>query len=148
MIGHLQTNKVNRAVEIFDMIQSVDSIKLVGAIDRRAAQIGKIQDCLVEVKVSGEEAKTGLAEEEIEPFLESFSSLKNVRLRGLMAIAPYFENAEDARPYFSRAREIFQKYFVRQPILSMGMSGDFEIAIEEGSSMVRLGNAIFGQRTV
>jgi pyridoxal phosphate enzyme (YggS family) len=155
MAGHLQTNKVARAVEIFDMIQSLDSLKLARAVDRRASQIKKIQDCLAELKVSEEKTKTGLLEEEMESFLSACRPLKNLRLRGLMALAPFLENAENARPYFARAREIFLRFFVRNrefgvenPVLSMGMSGDFEAAIEEGSGMVRIGRAIFGQRTV
>lgn len=154
LIGQLQSNKVNRAVEIFDLIQSVDSAKLIGRIDRRASEIRKIQDCLLEVKVSEEPAKTGLPETELDSFFSSVQSLKHVRILGLMCIPPYFKDPNHARPYFAKSRKIFEKYFVlgrdlgvERPILSMGMSHDFEIAIEEGSTMLRIGTAIFGPRS-
>ena len=147
MIGRLQTNKVNRAVEIFDMIQSVDSLKLAQAIDRRAGQIQKIQDCLVELKVSEEAAKTGLEASVLESFMEQCAALKAIRLLGLMTIAPYFDDPDAARPYFAKARSLFEKFFPNPgSILSMGMSGDFEAAIQEGSTLVRVGTAIFGSR--
>ena len=148
MIGRLQTNKVNRAVEFFDMIQSVDSLKLAQAIDRRAGRTQKVQDCLVELKVSEETAKIGLEEGALESFMEQCAALKSVRLLGLMTIAPYFDDPEGARPYFAKARGLFEKFFPNPgSILSMGMSGDFEAAIEEGSTLVRVGAAIFGERT-
>lgn len=147
MVGHLQRNKVNRAVELFDCIQSVDSTKLIEAIDRRASELGKIQDCLVEVKVSDEPSKQGLPPEELSHFMQFCSSLKNVRLNGMMILAPYFDNAEQVRPYFKKAKEIYDQFFIQHPILSMGMSSDFEIAIEEGSNMVRIGTALFGVRS-
>lgn len=155
LIGHLQRNKVNRAVEIFDCIQSVDSERLAEAIDRRASEIGKVQECLVEIKVSEEETKFGLDPDGLEKFLERAEKLKNLTVSGIMAIAPFFENPELARPYFRRAKEIFGKFFILRPmpyalhpILSMGMSHDFEIAIEEGCNMIRVGSAIFGERSV
>ena len=148
MIGRLQRNKVNRAVEIFDMIQSVDSLKLAQAIDRRAGDLGKVEDCLVELKVSEEKTKSGLEEKDLEFFLKGCESLKRLRLLGLMTLAPFFEDPEESRPYFSRARKIFETHFKDNPnaVLSMGMSGDFEVAIQEGSTMVRIGRAIFGER--
>lgn len=154
MLGHLQTNKVNRAVEIFDCIQSVDSIKLIDAINRRASELNKIQDCLVEVKVSEEPTKYGLSPENLKNLLDYCQSLKNIKIQGLMIMAPFFEDVALARPYFTKARKLFEKFFISDPeprvpnpVLSMGMSSDFEIAIEEGSSMVRIGTAIFGSRT-
>lgn len=153
IIGHLQRNKVNRAIEIFDLVQSVDSLKLVEVVNQRASKIEKVQDCLVEVKVSSEPNKSGLPPEELENFLEFCQNLKNVRIKGLMTIAPYFKEPNESRPYFARARRLFERFFSPvalrsflnncQPILSMGMSSDFETAIEEGSNMVRIGSAIF-----
>ena len=151
LIGHLQSNKVNRAVELFDLIQSVDSIKLIERIDRNAFELKKIQNCLIELKVSQEPAKTGMDETELDAFFEYTESLKNINIQGLMCIAPYFQDLNQTRPYFKKARKIFEKYFIlknkiKNPILSMGMSHDFETAIEEGSTMVRVGTAIFGDR--
>ncbi|OGR87557.1 MAG: YggS family pyridoxal phosphate enzyme [Elusimicrobia bacterium RIFCSPLOWO2_01_FULL_60_11] len=144
MIGRLQSNKANRAVELFDVVQSVDSLKLLGAIDRKAAELRKIQDCFIEIKVSEEHSKGGLAETGIESFLKKTGEFKNIRLAGMMTMAPFFDSPEGARPYFKRARKIFEKSGLSE--LSMGMSGDFEAAIEEGSTMVRVGRAIFGAR--
>lgn len=154
MIGHLQSNKVNRACEVFDAIQTLDSEKLAAAVNRRAAELGKIQECLIEVKVSDEPSKSGAAPDQIEPILQSCSSLKNLRVKGLMCMAPYFEDASASRPYFAKARGIFEKHFVKSSlnssgpaVLSMGMSHDFEAAIQEGSTMVRIGTALFGARS-
>ena len=151
MIGHLQTNKAARAVQLFDVIQSVDSLKLLGSMDRAAGDLKKIQECFIELKVSEEPTKGGLSETEIESFLDKTRELKNIRIAGLMTIAPLFDSSKDARPYFKKARKIFEKLFVDKmepkPELSMGMSSDFETAIEEGSTMVRVGQAIFGPRT-
>ena len=144
-IGRLQRNKVNRAVEIFDCIQSADSLRLLEAIDRRAGELGKTQDCLVEVKISQEPTKSGLPPEELGALLERAKDLKNIRIPGLMCIPPFFEDPEGARPYFARARELAKRHF-QAPVLSMGMSHDFEIAVEEGSTMIRVGTAIFGER--
>lgn len=150
MIGNLQRNKVNRAVEIFDCIQSVNSERLVEAINRRAEQIEKVQSCLVEVKVSEEPSKLGFTPDALEKMLDFSSRLKNVRIEGLMALAPYFQEPEKTRPYFEKAKKLFDRFFSRrsQPVLSMGISSDFEIAIEEGSNMVRIGTAIFGERVL
>ena len=149
LIGHLQTNKVKKAVELFDVIQSVDSVYLLEEINRQAEKIKKIQECFIEIKVSEEEKKYGLNPTELESFMEKATNLKNVKISGLMAIAPYFENPELARPYFRRAKELFDRFCSQlsdlnsQLFLSMGMTGDFEIAIEEGSNMVRIGTGIF-----
>ncbi|PIU83214.1 MAG: YggS family pyridoxal phosphate-dependent enzyme [Elusimicrobia bacterium CG06_land_8_20_14_3_00_38_11] len=152
LIGHLQTNKVKKAVELFDLIQSVDSIYLLEEINRQAEKIKKIQECFIEIKVSQEKTKYGLNPTELEGFMVKAEELKNIKITGLMAIAPYFENPELVRPYFHRAKEIFEQvrsHFLIPasdfPILSMGMTGDFEIAIEEGSNMVRIGTGIFGE---
>ena len=149
MIGRLQSNKIGRAVEIFDVIQSVDSFKLFRAIDLRAFERGKVQKCFVEVKLSLEAAKTGLSETELQDFFKLAKDFKNVRIGGIMMMSPYFDSPESARPYFARGRKIFERLFLDKsgsPELSMGMSGDFEVAIEEGSTMVRIGRAIFGAR--
>ncbi|MBN1622206.1 MAG: YggS family pyridoxal phosphate-dependent enzyme [Endomicrobiales bacterium] len=150
-IGHLQTNKAKKAVELFDVIQSVDSLRLAQEINKSAAKINKIQDCLLEIKVSEEETKFGLSEEEAVSFLSKIEDLKNLRVLGIMAMAPYFDDKESYRPYFKKAKEIFNKIRENSKaadfnILSMGMSNDFEVAIEEGSNMVRIGTAIFGAR--
>lgn len=152
LIGHLQTNKVKKAVELFDVIQSVDSVYLLEEINRQAEKIKKIQECFIEIKISEEETKYGLNPDELEAVLTKAKELKNIKISGLMTIAPYFENLELARPYFRRAKELFDRFYSQlstlnsQLFLSMGMTGDFEIAIEEGSNMVRIGTGIFGER--
>jgi pyridoxal phosphate enzyme (YggS family) len=150
LVGHLQTNKVKYAVEIFDLIHSVDSIKLAKEIDRRSLQFGMITNVLVEVNVSGEETKYGIKPEEVEPFLKEISEFSRTRVRGLMTIAPIAEDKEEVRPYFRKLRELFKEIKskniknVKMDYLSMGMTEDFEVAIEEGANMVRIGRGIFG----
>jgi len=148
-IGHLQTNKAKDAVQLFDLIHAVDSAELVDEIDRQAEKIGKIQRVLVEVKLSEEETKYGMAEDALLPFLERIRGKKHVTVEGLMTIPPFLEDVKRARPYFRRLRELREHAetagFIL-PELSMGMSHDFEMAIEEGSTMVRIGTAIFGER--
>lgn len=153
MIGHLQRNKARRAVELFDCIQSLDSIRLAEAVNRLAAEAGKTQECLAEVKISDDPEKTGLAPRDLQPFLDACAGMKNIQISGLMCIPPYFDNPESTRPFFAKARTIFEKQFLGDPrtravppVLSMGMSHDFEVAIEEGSTMVRIGTALFGER--
>lgn len=149
MVGHLQTNKVREAVKIFDLIQSVDSLRLALEIDKEALRINKIQDILLEVKVSPEATKFGLKPEEIIEVTKEVSGLKNINIKGLMAIAPIADNPEKVRPYFRMLRELqdkinsLQLIAYRLQLLSMGMTDDFETAIEEGSNMVRIGRAIF-----
>ncbi len=150
LIGHLQTNKAKYAVEIFNCIHSVDSIKLAQEIDKRSKQFGKIMDVLVEVNVSGEETKYGIKPEEVEPFLKEISGFPRIRVIGLMTIAPIMEDKEEVRPYFRKFRELSKEIKskhmenVKIDYLSMGMTEDFEIAIEEGANMVRIGRGIFG----
>lgn len=149
MIGHLQTNKAKEAVRLFSLIHSVDSEKLAIALDREASKFGKIQRVLIQVKLSDEESKFGIKETEVERLIQSCIKLKNLKIEGLMTIPPYFENPEDVRFYFRKLRQIrdglIDKYdFIKE--LSMGMSHDFEVAIEEGATMVRIGSALFGQR--
>ena len=152
-IGHLQSNKAKKAVLNFDLIQSLDSIELANVINKYAKEINKTQKCLIELKVSNEETKYGVSKEKIAEIYEyCIKNCENIRICGIMTIAPYFEDKEQVRPYFKTANNIFldiknkvnDKNF---KILSMGMSDDFEIAIEEGSNMVRIGTSIFGERT-
>jgi pyridoxal phosphate enzyme (YggS family) len=150
LVGHLQRNKAKDAVKIFDLIHSVDSAKLAKEIDKQARKVGKIQKILIEVNVSGEESKYGLSPEGVIPFLQEVSGLPNIKVEGLMTMAPLYENPEDCRPCFKKLKELVEKVKteniknVEMTYLSMGMSNDFEVAIEEGSNMVRIGRAIFG----
>jgi pyridoxal phosphate enzyme (YggS family) len=150
LIGHLQTNKVKYAVEIFDLIHSVDSIKLAKEIDKRSVQFKKIIDVLIEINISGEETKYGYNPEKVEAFLKEISEFSGIRVRGLMTIAPISKNKEEVRPYFRRLRELSERIRdkniknIKMDYLSMGMTDDFEIAIEEGTNMVRIGRGIFG----
>lgn len=150
LIGHLQTNKVKYAVEIFDLIHSVDSIKLAKEIDKRSVQFKKTIDVLIEVNISGEETKYGYNPEKVEAFLKEISEFSGIRVRGLMTIAPISKNKEEVRPYFRRLRELSEKIRdkkiknIKMDYLSMGMTDDFEKAIEEGANMVRIGRGIFG----
>ncbi|MDR3124771.1 MAG: YggS family pyridoxal phosphate-dependent enzyme [Endomicrobium sp.] len=150
-IGHLQSNKVKKAVETFDLIQSLDSVKLAYNINRHAKDISKIQDCLIEVKVSKEISKTGINPDFVVDFYNDCRNLFNVNIKGLMLIAPYSDNPSDSRPYFKQIYKLFKdikNFFADNDfnILSIGMSRDYKIAIEEGSTMVRVGSAIFGER--
>ena len=151
MLGHLQTNKAKNAVEIFDMIQSVDSIKLADEIEKHAARLNKMMEILVEVNTSGEEQKFGVLEAEVLPLIEEISRCEHIRLSGLMTMAPYTQDKGIIRKCFRDLRELFDAVEdehathprVAMKYLSMGMSEDYEIAIEEGSNMVRIGRAIF-----
>jgi pyridoxal phosphate enzyme (YggS family) len=151
MIGHLQTNKAKDAVQLFDMIQSVDSSKLADEINKRAAADGKIMDILVQVDIAREEQKFGVPEEELGVLLEHLKDLANVRTQGLMVMAPFTEDRALIRSIFRRGREIFERLKSERAAspnlamryLSMGMTQDYEIAIEEGANMVRIGTAIF-----
>lgn len=148
LIGHLQKNKVKKAIEIFDLIQSVDSLELAQEIDTKAAQINKMMDILIQINVSGEESKFGLSPALAIEIIQEISKFKNIRIKGLMTIAPLVSNPEDARPFFRALAQLKDKIpeigNVQMKYLSMGMSNDFEVAIEEGSNMVRIGRLIFG----
>ena len=150
LVGHLQTNKVKYAVEIFDLIHSVDSVKLAKEIDKRSLQFGKISNVLIEVNVSGEDTKYGIKPEEAELFIKKISEFPRILVRGLMTIAPMVKDKEETRPYFGKLRELSEEIKcknirnVKMDYLSMGMTEDFEIAIEEGANMVRIGRGIFG----
>ncbi|MEK7849245.1 MAG: YggS family pyridoxal phosphate-dependent enzyme [Candidatus Omnitrophota bacterium] len=153
MVGHLQTNKVKDAVCIFDLIHSVDSLKVALEIDREAGKINKIQDVLIEVKTSGEATKYGFATAEVCEAVKEISVLKNINVKGLMTIAPVVDSHEKARPYFRKLQELQDEIATmlsaldkRPDVLSMGMTDDFEAAIQEGANMVRIGRGIFGER--
>jgi pyridoxal phosphate enzyme (YggS family) len=149
MVGHLQSNKVKEAVKIFDLIHSVDSEELALEIDKQAARIGKVQNILIQVNTSGEESKFGLRPQDLTENFLIIKALKNVSIRGLMTIAPLVDDPEKVRLYFRRLKELREKIYelkVADPgslALSMGMSDDFEVAIEEGADMVRIGRAIY-----
>jgi pyridoxal phosphate enzyme (YggS family) len=149
-IGHLQTNKAHYAVRLFDLIHSVDSIKLARELDRRAAAEGTVMNCLIEVNISQEESKFGITEKKARELAREMQDLKNISLHGLMTMPPYFDDPESARPYFIALRKLKEEIAqdgIPLPELSMGMSTDFEVAIEEGATMVRVGRAIFGERS-
>ena len=152
LVGHLQSNKARRAVELFDVIQSVDSVKLAERISQAALDLGKTIPVLLQVDLGNEETKFGAPPDDIRKIIEAISGLKGIRLDGLMTIPPYFENQEDARPYFHSLRELGEKLESEQPgclgkrHLSMGMSHDFEAAIREGATIIRVGTSIFGMR--
>ena len=149
LIGHLQTNKARQAVAYFDLIESVDSEHLLAAVDKEAARIGKVQDLLLQLNIAHEEQKSGLEKEEYLALLPKLAEYKNVRLRGLMVIAQKCDDIEETRPVFAAGYRAFvrlKKQYPEIDILSMGMSSDYPIAIEEGANVVRVGTALFGQR--
>lgn len=152
LIGHLQTNKVGRIVGEVDMIQSVDSLRLAQAIDKAAAGQNRVVDILVEVNIGREEAKSGVLAEELEDFLGEISSYGHLKVQGLMTVPPQFETESDKRKVFMNMYKLFIDMKgkkidnINMHILSMGMSGDYREAILEGSTMVRIGSALFGER--
>ncbi|NQT06777.1 MAG: YggS family pyridoxal phosphate-dependent enzyme [Candidatus Omnitrophica bacterium] len=149
MVGHLQTNKVKDAIEVFEFIHSVDSLELARKIDKEAQKAGKTIDILLQVNTSGEEAKYGVRPEEVSNMLREISVLSGVKVKGLMTITPLAEDPETVRPYLRSLREIAEKIKeeaipnVEMEFLSMGMSQDFEVAVEEGANMLRIGTALF-----
>ena len=150
MIGHLQRNKAGKALELFDVVHGVDDAELAVALDRRAREAGRRLPVLIEVNVSGEASKFGIAPEGAAALAELVAPLANLELAGLMTVGAPVARPEDARPGFARLREL-REAIARQlgrplPELSMGMSGDYEIAVEEGATMVRVGTALFGAR--
>lgn len=155
MIGHLQTNKAGKAAELFSAVDSVDSVKLTKELDAAARTLNKKLSVLIEINVGGEEAKSGVAphSQELEELLQAAPRFEALEFRGLMTVPPFTEDPEGARPYFRRLRALRDAIAarelpaVRMDVLSMGMSHDFEVAIEEGSTCVRVGTAIFGERT-
>jgi PLP dependent protein len=152
LIGHLQSNKAHRAAELFDLIHSIDSAKTASKLDQACMDLGKVLHVLLQVKLGGEETKSGVNSNEVPELCEAVANCKNLRVDGLMAIPPFFDNQDEARPYFAQLRELGTKLELQQPgclgrrHLSMGMSHDFEAAIREGATIVRIGTAIFGAR--
>jgi len=144
MVGHLQSNKARAAVELFDLIHSVDSLKLLRLIDRLAADTGKVQRVLLQAKLAEEDSKAGADDKVLVEMMEESASLGNIKVEGLMTVPPFYDEPERVRPYFRRLKELAGNLGLME--LSMGMTGDFEVAIEEGSTMVRIGTAIFGER--
>ncbi len=154
MIGHVQSNKATKAVEIFANVDSLDSVRLARKLNAATSEMGKRLPVLIEVNIGGEEAKNGVAPDsaELHDLLVAAPELRSLEFRGLMTVPPYSEDPEQSRPYFRKMRELFAQIHsrklpaVRMDVLSMGMSHDFEVAIEEGATCVRLGTAIFGAR--
>jgi PLP dependent protein len=151
-IGHLQSNKAKHAVRLFELIHTVDSIKLGSELDRQARKAGKVQDVLIQVNLAGEGRKAGVAQGDAPELARRLGTLENIQVRGLMTIPPYFDDPERARPCFAALRELRDHLRalaipgIEMSELSMGMTGDFEAAIEEGATLVRIGSAIFGER--
>jgi pyridoxal phosphate enzyme (YggS family) len=151
-IGHLQTNKVKYAVKLFDLIHTVDSLKLAREIDRQAAKIGKCQSILIQVNVAREESKWGISPSEADALVRGVAPLEHIVLKGLMTMPPFFHQPEKVRPFFralARLKDRIDQLHVpgvKMGELSMGMSGDFEAAIQEGATLIRVGTAIFGER--
>ncbi|MBI4746554.1 MAG: YggS family pyridoxal phosphate-dependent enzyme [Deltaproteobacteria bacterium] len=149
MTGRLQRNKARDAVNLFDMVQTVDSLALAQELDKRAGSAGKVISGLIEVNIGEEDSKSGIKSGELLPFLNSIKDLNNLSIRGLMTLPPYSVNPEEVRPYFKALRgmrDTANSNGFSLSELSMGMSHDFEVAVEEGATMVRIGTAIFGER--
>ncbi|OPY85965.1 MAG: hypothetical protein A4E72_01780 [Syntrophus sp. PtaU1.Bin208] len=152
MIGHLQTNKAKYAIRLFDMVESVDRLELAVELDRRAKGAGRVLPILIEVNSGGELTKSGVAPEETIDLIRRIAPLENLAILGLMTMPPWFDNPEDARPFFAALRTLRDRIAaegidrVAMKELSMGMTDDYEVAIEEGSTIVRIGRGIFGER--
>ncbi len=152
MVGHLQTNKAKEAIRLFELIHSVDSLRLAEELDKRCRQEGTTMDILVQVNISGEQTKHGAEAAEVIDLVEKISALQYLKINGLMSIPSFSPVPDHSRPYFRQLREISRKIAdmgiegVSMEVLSMGMTGDFEVAVEEGATMVRVGTAIFGPR--
>ncbi len=151
-IGYLQKNKVKKAVRLFDMIETVDSVDMAMEIDKRCAQIGKIMPVLIEINSGRERQKSGVLPENAEPLVREISHLQNIKVMGLMTMGPRFGNPEDSRPYFVETKRIFDQIKklnlpnVEMKYLSMGMTNSYKIALDEGANIVRIGSKIFGER--
>jgi len=152
MIGHLQSNKAKKAVRIFDMIETVDSLKLAKAIDKACRNINKSMPVLIEINSGEESQKAGVIPSDAVSLIKEISGLENVRITGLMTMGPFSGDPEDARPYFKKTRELFKDIEqtnlsgIEMRYLSMGMSNSYRIALEEGANLVRIGTRIFGER--
>ena len=151
-IGHLQSNKAKYAVRLFDLIHSVDSLKLARELDKQASKLDKIQQILVQVNISGKDTKSGVSPDDAPVLIEEISQLQNLAVKGLMTMPPYFYQPEKVQPFFAALRKLRDQIREQSPPnvsldeLSMGMTGDFEVAIREGATLVRIGTAIFGER--
>jgi pyridoxal phosphate enzyme (YggS family) len=152
MIGHLQINKAKYTVNLFDYVHSVDRIELARELDKKAGLTGHKMNILIEVNVSGEQTKSGISANDALALIKHIAPLENISVRGLMTMAPYSDNPENSRPYFSTLRNLHHQISreqikgIKMEELSMGMTDDFEVAIEEGATIVRIGRAIFGER--
>ena len=152
LIGHLQTNKAKQAVKMFDLIHSIDTLHLAEAVDKAAASIGKVQKVLVQVNLAQEDSKSGIYEDEMMELLHKVDEMKNLQLMGLMCIAPNYDDVEECRPLFAKMKKIFDRVkeiswqTANIKYLSMGMTHDYVIAVEEGANVVRVGTGIFGPR--
>jgi len=151
-IGHLQKNKAKKAVKMFDMIETIDSVEIAEEIDKRCAQIGKIMPVLIEINIGREKQKSGVFPEDAEQLAKEISPFQNVRVMGLMTMGPRFGNPEDSRPHFVETKNIFEKIKklnlpnIEMRYLSMGMTNSYKVALEEGANIVRIGSKIFGER--
>ena len=152
MIGHLQRNKAKKAVRVFDMIETVDSMKLAREIDKCCGKIGKIMPVLIEINSGEETQKAGVLPDDAIALIQEMSALEHIKIMGLMTMGPFTGDPEEARPYFVKTREIFEKLKqmnlpnVEMRYLSMGMSNSYKVALEEGANMVRIGTKLFGER--
>ncbi len=152
MIGHLQRNKTKKAVRIFDMIETVDSMKLAREIDKCSQKIGKTMHILIEVNSGEETQKSGVLPEDVLPLINEISGFEHIKIMGLMTMGPFAGDPEDSRPYFRRTRAIYEKLKemdlpgVEMTTLSMGMSNSYKVALEEGANLVRIGTKLFGAR--
>jgi len=153
MIGHLQSNKAKKAVKIFDMIETVDTMKLAMAIDKACRNINKVMPVLIEINSGEEPQKAGVMPQDAVSLLKEMSQLPHIQVKGLMTMGPFTGDPEDARPYFQKTKEIFERVKglalpgAEMTYLSMGMSNSYGVALEEGANMVRIGTKIFGERT-
>lgn len=152
MIGHLQKNKAGKAVELFNVVQTVDDAKLAEALNRRAEAANRIMGVMIQLNLAGEEQKSGISENEVERLVAAIRDLPSLKLLGMMTMPPFFDDPDRARPYFARLRELRERLMgagiltPEMSELSMGMSGDFEVAVEEGATLVRIGTVLFGPR--
>ena len=152
MIGHLQSNKAKKAAAVFDMVETVDSLKLARVLDRACREMSRVMPVLIEINIAEEEQKTGVMPGDVIAVARDMARLSHVSVRGLMTMGPFVEEPEMLRPYFRRARELFDALAEEAPsgvsmeCLSMGMSDSYRVAVQEGSTMVRLGTALFGPR--
>lgn len=152
MIGHLQKNKAGKAVELFNVVQTVDDAKLAEALNRRAEAAHRKMGVMIQMNLAGEEQKSGISENEVERLVVAIRDLPSLKLLGMMTMPPFFDDPDRARPYFGRLRELRETLMASGVLtqemseLSMGMSGDFEVAVEEGATLVRIGTVLFGPR--